>query len=171
MARQKKTTVEAPAWSEVEALVGKLGKMQAQRANSASAMDLELNAVRKRYTDKIAQYDDFISAYLELLEAAGGANRTEFGAKKSVEFITGTIGYRTGMPQLKTLPKWTWDRVKDKLETEKREEFLKRSVSIVKEAVLAARETLGEKGLSKLGCQVVQDETFYCDPKLETITE
>jgi phage host-nuclease inhibitor protein Gam len=167
MSRVKKLAVQAPAWEAVEQIVGSLGREQISLAELMASMDREIDRVRERYAEKLGNVEAAIVLRLALLEAAAQANPEKFKDKKSVEFLSGTIGFRTGMPCLKTLAKWTWDKVLKRLVAEKREEFVQEvQPRVNKEAILTARDALGEKGLAALGVKVHQDETFYAEPKL-----
>jgi phage host-nuclease inhibitor protein Gam len=167
MSRIKKPTVEAPPWGQVESLLRSLGRLQAQRGEAMAALDQEIIRVRSRYAYKLDALQQGIDYRLALLEAAAVANPEQFEAKKSVEFLSGTIGFRTATPSLKTIAKWTWDRVLTYLRDHKKEEFFETSWRINKEAILADREKLGKKGLAALGVKVAQPESFYAEPKLE----
>lgn len=79
----------------------------------------------------------------------------------------GTIGFRTGTPKLKTLKGFTWasavNLVKEFLPS-----FIRTSEEVAKDKLLADRDEEGmTEKMAKCGIQVVQDETFYVDPKKE----
>jgi len=167
MSRVKKLAVQAPPWEAVEQIVGSLGNLQTQHAKLMANMDHEIGRVRESYTENLAKLEAGIKSSLQLLEAAAIANPEKFAEKKSFEFLTGVIGFRTGMPCLKLLAKWTWDKVVKHLVAVKKDAFFQEGQPRVnKEAILTARDALGEKGLAALGVKVHQDETFYAEPKL-----
>jgi len=168
MARTKKTTVPAPAWDKVEELIGTLGSLQMRRDGILAEIDAKVSAIREQHREELAGLDADIDVEIKLLESAAIANPDQFVEKKSVELLTGTLGFRTPTPSLKTLAKYTWERVLKTLKARKLKAFYVVRESVNKEAILAEREKLGEKGLAALGLRISQDETFYVEPKRET---
>ena len=79
----------------------------------------------------------------------------------------GVIGFRTGTPKLKTLKGFTWASALQ-LVKEFLPDYVRQTWDIAKDKLLADRDTeaMFEK-MAKCGIQVVQDETFYVEPKKE----
>ena len=90
-----------------------------------------------------------------------------FAKKKSVESAHGVFGFRTGTPKLKNLKGFTWAAVTN-LCKELLPSYIRTSEELAKDKLLADRE-LAEVAayFPKIGVQVVQDETFYVEPKKE----
>ncbi len=107
-------------------------------------------------------------------------NQTElFAKKKSLEMAHGVMGFRTGTPKLKTLKGFTWASALQ-LTKEFLPGYVRLTEELAKDKMLADREamvTTDEDPLgagksmiemmAKCGIQVVQDETFYVEPKRE----
>lgn len=95
-------------------------------------------------------------------------NPNEFGKKKSIEFTHGTIGFRTGTPKLALLSRaWTWAKVLEAVQS-MLPAFIRNKPEIDKEAILGQRdEELIQYAIKACGMKVVQDESFYVEPKLE----
>ena len=95
-------------------------------------------------------------------------NRDElFTKRKSLETTHGTIGFRTGTPKLKTLKGFTWNAVVNMLK-EFLPGYVRTSEEANKEKLLADRESEEVVALfPKVGITVVQDETFFVEPKKE----
>ena len=91
------------------------------------------------------------------------------------------IGFRTGTPKLKTLKGFTWASA---LQLVKRflPDYIRQTEEIAKDKMLADRdgnvamavsdspsfvEVPIRKAMTECGIQVVQDETFYVEPKKE----
>ena len=89
----------------------------------------------------------------------------------------GVIGFRTGTPKLKTLKGFTWasalQLVKEFLPS-----YVRKTEDVAKDKLLADRDMEvkvkdGEDKvklsheMARCGIQVVQDETFYVEPKKE----
>ena len=104
----------------------------------------------------------------EVLQAFAVENREElFSKKKSVESAHGVFGFRTGTPKLKNLKGFTWAAVTN-LVKELMPDYIRTSEELAKDKLLADRE-LPEVAeyFPKIGVQVVQEETFYVEPKKE----
>lgn len=89
----------------------------------------------------------------------------------------GVIGFRTGTPKLKTQKGFTWasalQLVKEFLPAyvRKTEEVAKDKLLADRDMEVTVKDGAGEVKLSeemtRCGIQVVQDETFYVEPKKE----
>lgn len=154
---------------DMERAVGEYAAAANRRDSLAAELENALTAVR-------AKFEGRIDACVQAMEAQGIAlrdwaerNPGEFGKLKSIATVHGTIGWRIGQPQLKPALKWTWDRVKERLETlgkEVRERYLRVKTEINKEALLADRESVD---LSAFGVRVIQEEVFFVEPKREPV--
>ena len=90
-----------------------------------------------------------------------------FSKKKSLEMAHGVIGFRTGTPKLKTLKGFTWASALQMV-TEFLPDYIRQSWEIAKDKLLVDRdEDAMVVKMAKCGITVVQDETFYVDPKKE----
>ena len=90
-----------------------------------------------------------------------------FSKKKSLEMVHGTIGFRTGTPKLKTLKGFTWASALQ-LVKEFLPDFIRSTEEIAKDKLLADREDeTVAANLGRCGITVVQDESFYVEPKKE----
>lgn len=169
MPRVKKDVAPAIAtMDQATTLVREIVEIEVQLRRIRNERDAAKIAIEERFESqlaplvtqsklKLAQAQEFFDARPEL-----------FAKKKSVEFDTATVGYRTPTPSLKTLRGWTWKKV---LEAFQEHSFFKAFVreifEVDKEAVLARRDQLHPHDLALVGVRVEQAETFYVDPKLE----
>lgn len=92
----------------------------------------------------------------------------EFATQKSVAFVHGTIGFRTGQPVLKPLRGITWETVLSILR-ESLPVYVRRTEEVDKQSLLAAREELGEENLRMLGLKVSQTERCFLEVDKETL--
>jgi phage host-nuclease inhibitor protein Gam len=154
--------------ARAEELLGELATLKLQEREEKNALDRDLTAAREAYEAPLLRLAKQIEEKTTILESWAAANPEEFPKnRKSIEMIHGILGYRTGTPKLKTLPKWTWDRVLEKLR-EMLPEFVRTKEEVNKEGLIAA---VGEGRLDptearQLGVQVVQDEAFFVEPRL-----
>lgn len=133
------------------------------RNKATLEMDRAVTAIRERYESLINECNQSIEEKSELVKVWAEANPAEFGKLKSLDFVHAVIGFRTGTPTLKTLRGWTWDRVLEKLKALCRTEYIRTKEEPNKQALLADRDVAP---LKDFGVQVVQDESFFIEPKL-----
>lgn len=82
-----------------------------------------------------------------------------------MESAHGVFGFRTGTPKLKNLKDFTWAAVTN-LCKELLPSYIRISEELAKDKLLADRELPKvAEYFPKIGVQVVQEETFYVEPK------
>jgi phage host-nuclease inhibitor protein Gam len=156
--------------AEMEILVAEITELKLRLKQSANAMDEALTGVRERYEKRQAGLEKSIAEKSTVAQAWAEANWAEFGSLKSLEFTHGTVGWRSGQPQLRTLSGWTWDRVLEKLKQEADlSGYVRAREEVNKQMILGDRERLGNDGLRGLGVRVVQEESFFIEPKLSIV--
>jgi phage host-nuclease inhibitor protein Gam len=128
-------------------------------------MNAEITAVKEKYEARINTLQEKKDEHFELLQAYAEANPDLFATKKSVDFTHGVIGFRTGQPKLQTRKGFKWPAVFE-LVKEKLPSFIRKKEEVDKEGILADRATID---LKSIGLEVVQDETFYVNAKLEEL--
>jgi len=169
MAKGKRVRKTAPTLTsrlDMERCVGEIARLAIERDALLCEMDARLQAVRVDYAEQIDTLNGDMEAELSMAREWAEANPAEFGSAKSIEFTHAVAGYRTGMPKLKTIKGYTWDRVLEKLATMRLTEYIRTKAEVDKERILTDREALAEK-LPLMGVQVAQDETFFVQPKRE----
>jgi phage host-nuclease inhibitor protein Gam len=154
--------------AEADQLVGDIATLKAQEQQITGELNEKITALRREYDLQLMQIAVDLEARTATLQDWSDRNVAEFGARKSIAFTHGEVGWRTGNPALKPLTGWTWDRVLEKL----REggwfaKYLRVKQEVNKELILADRGELGES-LKSIGVRVVQAETFYIEPKIES---
>lgn len=168
MARTKKTVVSGISREQAEQAFADFAAADAKVQNLTSKMDIEMTRIREKYADQLAEQDTKKSEAFEVIQAYALENKDElFSKKKSVESAHGVFGFRTGTPKLKNLKGFTWAAVTN-LCKELLPSYIRISEELAKDKLLADRE-LPEVAeyFPKIGVQVVQDETFYIEPKKE----
>jgi phage host-nuclease inhibitor protein Gam len=153
---------------EMEGLVGRIAALTIERDELKAQMDGYILEVRERYDNQLGGIGKKLDELMALAQDWAEGNPEAFGAAKSIDMTHGTVGFRTGMPKLKTVAGYTWDLVKERI-LHLSAPYTRTEVSVNKEQLLADRETLGESGLRRLGVKVVQDESFFVDPKREKV--
>jgi len=169
MAKKIKIHSEDFTPAEIGFLVGELAEQEIQSAQIIADMNAELDSVRARYESKLQILRSNINLRREALEQWAEAHAELFISPnpRSMEFERGTIGFRTGMPKLKLLPRRTWESVKEYLEKSKQLEYTRAEISVARDLLIADADTLGEEKLKAIGVKVVQDDAFFCDIKAD----
>lgn len=171
--RIKRTAGKEFTREQIEQLVTNIAEAKnAQRMLQAHA-DASKLAIDDAISGEMAFNEDAIIAQTVVIQNWAEAHPEEFGpGRKSIDFTSGTIGFRTGTPKLKTILKVKWDQV---LETLRGltwgGAYIRVKEEINKEQIIAdvTARVLPEADLRKAGAQVVQEETFFVEPKLATV--
>jgi phage host-nuclease inhibitor protein Gam len=172
MARIKKTTIEITTRQQAEEAVGAAGRTQNALNGMRLEMDRKIGSIREQYEGTLDRLQVDLERTVASLEAWASANQDEFPAgRKSIEFVHGTVGFRTGQPKLKTARGSTWDKVAAKIEALGLDRYLRRKTEVDREAIIAARDTLTAGEMLAMGVAVAQDETFYVEPKAEALEQ
>lgn len=168
MARTKKTVVSGISREQAEQAFADFAAADARCQNLTSKMDIEITRIREKYADRLAELDAKKSEAFDLMQAYALENKDElFSKKKSVESAHGVFGFRTGTPKLKNLKGFTWAAVTN-LVKELLPSYIRTSEELAKDKLLADRDMPEVAGyFPKIGVQVVQEETFYVEPKKE----
>lgn len=167
--RTKKVLItEDISYTEAEALFGEFATVDAKINQITAKMDTEITKVREKHQGVLAELCEKKEQLFEKLQHFAVKSPDSFAKKKSLEFTHGVLGFRTGNPALKPLKGFTWKAITEMLKT-----FLPDYVRTVeepaKDKLLADRDNEDiQPLLEKVGIQVVQDESFYVEPKKET---
>lgn len=168
MARTKKTIVSGISREKAEQAFADFASADAQVQNLTSKMDIEVTRIREKYAERLAALNATKEASFDVLQAYATENKDElFSKKKSLESAHGVFGFRTGTPKLKNLKGFTWAAVTN-LCRELMPSYIRTSEELAKDRLLADRENPEVAALfPRIGVQVVQDETFFVEPKKE----
>lgn len=172
MTTRKKISLTKPeieTQEELRATVGKVAEDILAERELKNAMDSELQGVRLKYETDLADLAQDIDQATELCASYCTQHPDLFPRDhKSLDLTHAIIGFRTGTPKVKVLKRWTVAAVIDALRARKWLHFLRQpDVELDKTAIIAQRAEYPDDVLKTVGLEVVQDETFYIDPKLE----
>ena len=167
--REKKTVYSGITSEQMEQAFADYAKADARQQKITAEMDVAMTKIREKWQDELQKLTETKDNAFDILQAYALENRDElFTKKKSLETTHGTIGFRTGTPKLKTLKGFTWGAVVNLLK-EFLPGYVRTSEEANKEKLLADRESEEVVALfPKVGITVVQDETFFVEPKKET---
>lgn len=164
--RTKKTVCSGITRDEAEKAFAEFASANAKVQSINAKMDQEMTKVREKYASELTELKETKDRNFEIIQTYATENKEElFAKRKSVESIHGIFGFRTGTPKLKTLKGFTWPAVV-KLCEEFLPNYVRTTSEVAKDKLLADRDKEEVNGLfGKVGVQVVQDETFYIEPK------
>ncbi|MGL4518429.1 MAG: host-nuclease inhibitor Gam family protein [Phocaeicola sp.] len=168
MARAKKVVLTGVTREQSETAFAEYASADAKVQVLTGKMDQEITKIREKYAEQIAALNDTRNKSFEVMQTYAVENREVlFTKKKSVESAHGTFGFRTGTPKLKNLKGFTWAAVTN-LAKQFLPSYIRTTEELAKDKLLADREMeeVSEQ-LANIGVQVVQDETFYVEPKKE----
>jgi phage host-nuclease inhibitor protein Gam len=152
---------------EMEALVGDITKLKINQQSLTADMNERITAVRQKYEGALGDIDEALKGKMALARDWAEAHPAEFGKARSIAMTHGDVGWRLGNPALKTLRGWTWDRVLERLKASLMAGYVRHKEEVDKAGLLADREKLTSQTLLGLGVQVVQEETFFIEPRIE----
>lgn len=168
MARKKKVILSGVTRDEMEEAMRNYAIADASQRALTAEMDGKLSEIREQYAQRLSDLDIEKDEAFERLQAFATENRDEhFSKRKSMETTHGTIGFRTGNPQLKPGKGMTWAGILELLKL-KGKEYIRTVEEVAKDKLLAERE-LDECRIVMEACHisVIQKETFYVEPKTE----
>lgn len=168
MVRTKKTVVTRVTREQAEQAFAEFAAADAKFQNLTSKMDLEITQIREKYADRLAELGEVKARSFDVMQSFAVENKEElFARRKSLESAHGVFGFRTGTPKLKNLRGFTWAAVTN-LVKELLPDYIRVSEELAKDRLLADREKAEvAEFFPRIGVQVVQDETFYVEPKKE----
>lgn len=169
MAKRTSKTVHAGvSREEAERAFAEFAAADAKVCVISAKMDTEMTRIREKYADQLATLNDEKEKNFNIVQSYAMENREElFCKRKSVECVHGVFGFRTGTPKLKTLKGFTWNAVLN-LCKEYLPAYVRSTYEVAKDKLLADRDKEEVKmHFEDVGVMVVQDETFYLEPKKE----
>lgn len=178
--RQKKTVITGVTREQADEAFASYAKADASINKIQAEIELQCAKIREKWQDRLSVLTGERDKAFDTLQAFATENQAElFAKKKSLDMAHGTIGFRTGTPKLKTLKGFTWASA---LELLRRilPGYVRTAEEIAKDRLLADREIDAvvlnvpeqtavpmKEAMASCGIQVVQDETFYVEPKKE----
>ena len=88
---------------ELEAAMNGYAVMHARLRGLGAELDVEIGKLRDRYAGRIAAVTEEIDPVAEAIEEWATLNPGEFAGKKSIDLLSGKVGWRTTPPSVKTL--------------------------------------------------------------------
>lgn len=166
--RAKKTIISGVSREAMEEAFSMYAAADAQQRKLTAEMDSKFVEIRERYADRLAALETEKEDAFDKMQVFATENREElFTKRKSMETTHGTLGFRTGNPKLKARKGMTWAGILELLKI-KGKNYVRTVEEVAKDKLLAERDLDDCKEVMDACCiDVVQDETFYVEPKTE----
>ena len=166
--REKKIIISGVTREAMEEAFGRYATADAEMQSINAAMDKEFVAIRERNAERLAELELQKTESFEVMQVFATEQREVlFSKRRSLETTHGVIGFRTGTPKLKTRRGFTWAAALE-LVREFLPSYIRTSEEVAKDKLLADRENEQLQPLmQKCGIDVVQEESFYVEPKKE----
>lgn len=180
--RKKKTVIQNVSRECADQAFAEYAKANARINKINAEIELQCAKIREKYQSELASLMKNREQAFDTLQAFATENQTElFSKKKSLDMVYGTIGFRTGTPKLKTLKGFTWASAVELVKSFLPSGYVRTNEEVAKDKLLADRDmdevAIFDQGesrvlpmkdaMAKCGIQVVQEETFYVEPKHE----
>lgn len=136
--------------------------------------DAKVLAINEEYESDLGKANAQLASLTDALRVWAETNPGEFQkGRKSIDFLSGILGFRTGTPKLALLSRaWNWDKVLDAIKL-RAFAFIRTKEEVDKEAILAfvsagpePAAELEAKILRPIGVKIVQGESFFIEPAL-----
>ena len=170
--REKKVVVAGITREEFEQNFAEFAAADAKMQQIQARMDVDITRIREKFQDQLAKLQEAKDKAFEIMNVFASENKDDlFTKKKSLETLHGIAGFRTGTPKLKPLKGFTWGAITNLLK-EFLPGYVRTSEEPAKDKLLADREVpeVAEQ-FSRVGISVIQEETFFVEPKKEIASE
>lgn len=184
--RKKKVIITGVSREAADEAFATYAKSDAQVQKINAEIELQCAKIREKYADNLATLTSEKEQAFDTLQAFATEHEEEFfSKKKSLDMAHGTIGFRTGTPKLKTLKGFTWSAALTLVKKILPATYIRLTEEIAKDRMLADRDleevavydtptgddrtTTMREAMAVCGIAVVQDETFYVEPKKEEV--
>jgi phage host-nuclease inhibitor protein Gam len=165
-ARAKSPIKMPKTTAEVNELLAAYTTADARKREIQALIDQKTAEIRAQYADELDEQSKIMADNFDRIQMWAEGNEESFDNKRSIEFTHGRIGFRTGTPKLKLKVK-TWSVVIERLRNYL-PEYIRTTEEVAKDKLIADRNSEGmAANLKNCGLEVIQDETFYVEPKIE----
>ena len=167
--RIKITLPQITSRDEAEAAMNEIANCENNRRALAARLDKAILKLQDEAAPGLTLCQEAIAQKSDALRVWAESHPEEFAPKKkSIEFLSGILGFRTGTPKLALLNRaWSWDKVLAALkERTPFSIFVRTKEEVDKEKLLTYKATNPGVDMGIVGLKVTQDESFFIEPKL-----
>jgi phage host-nuclease inhibitor protein Gam len=155
----------APAiatWEGADRVLGEIRRIRPMIADLEAEKNAKLADLQAKYDQRIQPLIENVNIRAKSLREFAEFHREDLGSMRSKELNHGRIGFRLGQPTIRPLAKKTWDWVLTLLRTAGRDDLIRTTESVNKEAFDSITTA---EDLKKLGVQRVQEDRFFFEVK------
>lgn len=157
---------------EAESVMTELAQTINNQRKLLARRDAQVLTINALFESGLAECDQAVKLKTEQLRAWAETNPDQFPkGRKSLDLVSGILGFRTGTPKLALLSRsWTWEKVLT-LVAQIMPHYIRSKMEVDKETMIndyamsTARDITADK-FQRVGLRVTQDESFYIEPKL-----
>lgn len=166
---KKFTPIPVHSQQDLESSVAQTVQLKLQVTARQAHLEGKIAQLQKFYADDILPITREIESREAGIYVYCAANRSSIfpGAKKSIDTLVATIGFRRSPPHVgKTSSRDTWATIAQRLLSLDWGSIYVRDSEpeVDKEALIKARANLTPADLAAVGITIDSDETFYIDP-------
>jgi phage host-nuclease inhibitor protein Gam len=167
--RQKKKVISGVSADDAQKASADYVNAFTEQKKIEAKMNEEINKIKSKYQDRITELEEAKEEPYEILNVYATEQKDNWGKAKSIELLHTKIGFRIGMPKLKCDKGFNWTSVTPLLQ-DHFPDYVRTVIEPNKEKLIADRDSEGfEKMCKKAHIEVVQDENFFVEPKLEEL--
>lgn len=180
--RQKKSVISGVTRESADEAFSLYAQSDARIKKINADIELQCARIREKHQCELTQLVTSRERAFDVLQSFAIEQKSAlFSKKKSLEMSHGTIGFRTGTPKLKTLKGFTWASSLNLVKCILPGSYVRCTEELAKDRLLSDRDLEHVSALIKgtntdmtmdaamaaCGLQIVQDETFYVEPRTE----
>jgi phage host-nuclease inhibitor protein Gam len=168
--RNRSKVTESPilkSWDDVDQGLRKIAYINLELEKIETEMQKAINDAKSKANKKAESLQTEKIRLEKDVEDFAVFNKCDFDkTKRSMELNFAVVGYRKSSA-LKTLPKWTWNKVLAKLKEAKRKRFIAIKESVNKTAIREAN--LSDDEMAVFGVHLEISDDFWYEVKEEAI--
>lgn len=167
---KKRITLTGPSiktQEEAYRVLSQIRSLTLQQSLKTLEREREIKQIDERFGPVLEELADDLKLHTTQLREWADSNPQVFGTARSVEWTHGKFGWRMGQPKLVKKSKAAWDTLTDVVRTILGPRFIRQKDEINKERIIADRETIDLDKMRACGLSVVQEESFFVEPKIE----
>jgi len=156
----------------LESALTDLAFYQAEIEKKEAMMNSKINLLKEKFEMETGEIRGKSEELRKEIEAFCLSNKDEFKKKKSFEFPSGIVGFRTATPKVSTLNrKYTFKTVLELVKRIFPGQYIRTKEELDKEVVLAdySQKKIDDTKLASVGLRIEQEENFYIEPKYERL--